>query len=84
MLTLGSREKKFVAYLNLARKVENDRKLLQLRGGGEELLKSINNTLGELMEVQDRSEPAKGHLLRSRLPPATLIRRKSDSPLDDV
>ena len=36
------------------------------------------------MEVQDRSEPVKGHLLRSRLPPATLMGRKSDSPLDDV
>ena len=52
--------------------------------GGKELLKSINNTLGKLMEVQDRSEPVKGHLFRSRLPPATLMGRKSDSPLDDV
>ena len=52
--------------------------------GGKELLKSINNTLGKLVEVQDRSEPVKGHLLRSRLPPPTLMGRKSDSPLDDV
>lgn len=43
--------------------------------GGKELLKSINNTLGRLVEIQDKAELSKtpeSLLLRSRLPPATL------------
>ena len=58
--------------------------------GGKELLKSINNTLGKLMEVQDKTEPVKTHaqdslLLRSRLPPATLNGPlKRESPIEGV
>ena len=43
--------------------------------GGKELLKSINNTLGRLVEIQDKAELSKtpdSLLSRSRLPPATL------------
>ena len=43
--------------------------------GGKELLKSINNTLGRLVEIQDKAELSKtpeSLLMRSRLPPATL------------
>ena len=55
--------------------------------GGKELLKSINNTLGKLMEVQDKTEPVKhdGLRLRSRLPPATLNGPlKRESPVEGV
>lgn len=43
--------------------------------GGRELLKSINNTLGRLVEIQDNTESSKSPdslLLRSRLLPATI------------
>lgn len=56
--------------------------------GGRELLKSINNTLGRLVEIQDKSEASKSPdslLLRSRLPPATInAPLKHDSPVEGV
>lgn len=58
--------------------------------GGKELLKSINNTLGKLMEVQEKTEPVKTHgqenlLLRSRLSPATLNGPlKRETPIEGV
>lgn len=56
--------------------------------GGKDLLKSINNTLGRLVEIQDNAEPVKtpdSLLLRSRLPPATLnAPLKHDSVIEGV
>lgn len=58
--------------------------------GGRELLKSINNTLGRLMDLQEKTDPFKAHgqdnlLLRSRLPPATLNGPlKREAPMKDV
>lgn len=56
--------------------------------GGKELLKSINNTLGRLVEIQDKADPAKtpdSLLLRSRLLPATLnASLKYDAPIEGV
>ena len=58
--------------------------------GGKELLKSINDTLGKLMEVQEKTEPVKTHgqenlLSRSRLPPATLNGPlKRETPIEGV
>ena len=56
--------------------------------GGKELLKSINNTLGRLVEIQEKPDPSKtteSLLQRSRLPPATLNSSlKHDSPIEGV
>lgn len=56
--------------------------------GSKELLKSINNTLGRLVEIQEKPDPSKSPeslLLRSRLPPATLNSSlKHDSPIEGV
>ncbi|KAL9969303.1 hypothetical protein ACROYT_G021502 [Oculina patagonica] len=56
--------------------------------GGKELLKSINNTLGRLVEIQDKADPTKtpdSLLSRSRLPPATLnASLKNDSSIEGV
>lgn len=56
--------------------------------GGKELLMSINNTLGRLVEIQDKPELSKTPetlLSRSRLPPATLnFPVKHDASMEGV